>query len=212
MVKFYKTKFLFLFFLFFVSANINAKSDIQLSWPMISLFESSYTEWENYTYKKGHIFDYSGNLFEITNHNFIWLEKLGFYESVSIIADKSSWGKNFLSLQFSGGSSFYVCNCQKFEILADAWLHILLHSLKYIELGIEGDFQLKFTPKRRCSPILGINANFNFYANGPAQGLVGEYIRSLSSYLSYEIYKPDSKIEKYFKFNIQPYIALGINL
>lgn len=205
----WKKIWIYLFLLFFV-ADFYAESDIQLSWPMISLFENKYVEWENYSYKRGKSFDFSGNLFEITNHNFIWSEKIGFYESFALMADKYSWGEDNLCFLFSGGVSYKVLENRKLDLLADGGLHIDIHSFEFIELGVESDFQFKFTPKRRCSPIFGINVNFNFYTNGKSNPFITEYNCDYRN--SYWRYKPDSDIKKYFKFCILPYIALGFNI
>ena len=78
-------------------------------------------------------------------------------------------------------------------------------------LGSEFNISAKFTPDRRCSPVVGITANLDFYSNRTC----GFYeTRTNYYYSSFYIDRVfvEYPIVKYFDFYIQPYIAFCVNL
>ncbi len=189
-------------------ASMNAESDIQISMPLISLCDIYSASWndrtETQTYEKNKFYSIVSNfdIIKIKNTNFPKTQKFGFYESIGIGSVSVINNYSPFIITFSLGGAFKIYETETSLLLADAGLHLKAGESDYIWLGAEADFQYKLTKHRRCSPIFGFIVNFDFYSNEEKEE------RNTTKY-PYQTEK--YKLDSYFHFYIQPYIALGIN-
>lgn len=82
-------------------------------------------------------------------------------------------------------------------------------------LSAESATQVKLTPKRRCSPVFGVNANFDFYSTKKAVEYVANFKTSeICNYTYTEHYQEPvyHEITKYLCFYLCPYISFCVNL
>ena len=72
------------FFLMFLSlyALINAKSDIQITSPLVSFFNKYEVESEGVKKNNDALFKMSNSVVRIMNYNYLWNNKFGFFETV----------------------------------------------------------------------------------------------------------------------------------
>lgn len=209
------------FFLMFLSlyALINAKSDIQITSPLVSFFNKYEVESEGVKKNNDALFKMSNSVVRIMNYNYLWNNKFGFFETVSLVdttiipADPDG---SLSGLQISLGPSLILFDANSIYVTASTGPSIQFFS-NGIVLGIESDFQLKFTANRRCSPVIGSSVNLDFYSTQKAVTYVDKY-RTIkypnSNYTYSEHYKEpvEYSINKYLNFYVRPYIAFCINL
>ena len=69
-----------------------AESDLQISTQPFSLYQYKYITWDNLKYMESLGFQYSGNVLEITNHNYLWKNRFGFYEAINFFVDTTASG------------------------------------------------------------------------------------------------------------------------
>ena len=197
-----------------------AESDLQISTQPVSLFQAKYITWDGLKYTEALGFQYSGNVFGITNHNFLWNSPFGFYESVNFIVS-TTFGVNI-----AVGPCFKLYENEKTQLTANAGVHTTIFTPEHIEFGAESDFRVKFMKNKRFSPVIGVRLDFDFLTNGKSDDVVDAYINVLinsvasnvveaqktpeTQYQDYSI-SIDKNIKQFLAFYVKPYIALTFN-
>ncbi len=209
-------KIILILIMLFSVELLSAKSDIQLSAPLVSLFNKWDISSESYNYNYGTFFTSGDSLYRAVNQNY-FNDRFGFYESVSICIPNFGmihyWG-----IKIALGPSIKILNAKYADINLCLGPDILI-SGQGIIIGSELDFQVKFTPNRRCSPIIGSIINLDFFSTLSIQkqvliGRTSESYYGNNTYYStyyYPVYV-EEKVQKLFHFYVQPYIAFCVNL
>ena len=202
----------------------NAKSDLQLTSPVISLFEKYDVSGEGVNCKGKNFFAYGNSLIKITNQNFIGDFKLGFYESIKLQTGSNIYLSNSnFGLQFSLGPVYKVLDKTNFAINCGLGPHFQIYEDGTV-LGVEIDSQIKFCSNRRYSPVIGVTTNIDFYSTRNFYEYVWktetQTVSSLSSSKFYSeintVYYYEEmvahEVNKYFHFYLIPYISFCVNL
>ena len=200
-------KFTLLLILLFCVELVSAKSDIQLSSPLFSLFNKFEVSSESFTYNSESFFISGDSLLRVANQNY-FNDRFGFYESISICTS-TFWTMYSFGIKIALGPSIKILNAEYVDINMCLGPDIQITG-KGIILGSEIDIQAKFTPNRRCSPIIGTIINFDFFSTFKTQKKY--LIRRTSEYVYYYSTNIDENIQKYIHFYVQPYIAFCVNL
>ena len=209
-------KFLIICLLLFAGASAFAESDLQFTTQALSLYQNKYITWNNRRYRESLAFEYSGNVFEVTNHNYLWHPRFGFYESLSCIV------KDTFGLGLAAGSCFKVFDGESNQIVISAGLHTTFYSFNYMEFGIESDFRFKFLKNKRFSPVAGLCLSFDFLTNGTADDVVDSEVHSIFNNVTpaqetngdttiERTIVNDNTLDKFLAFYVMPYIAFSIN-
>ena len=201
---------LFMGVFLFISIFAHAKSDFQLYAPLLSFFKNMEVTGDQYRFEKKQFFEYGPNLYEIKNINLINDRKFGFYEAFMLAGNDMPSSIINMGLQISIGGVFQFFENKIVSTTFELGPHLQIYGNGII-LGSEFNISAKFTPDRRCSPVVGITANLDFYSNRTC----GFYeTRTNYYYSSFYIDRVfvEYPIVKYFDFYIQPYIAFCVNL
>lgn len=206
-------KFFIIFVLLIAGTAGFAESDLQFTTQALSLYQNKYITWNNRRYRESLAFEYSGNVFEITNHNYLWNPRAGFYEALSAMV------KDTFGLGIAAGPCFKVYDGKITQMVLSAGVHTTFYSFNYMEFGIESDFRVKFLKNKRFSPVAGLCLSFDFLTNGTADDVVDAEIHSIIKNVaaasnkegnSYTI-SNDMTLEKFLAFYVMPYAAFSIN-
>lgn len=211
-------KIVLMFVLILFTGILSAKSDIQLTLPLLSFFNKTMISAEDYTINNNNLFAIFDSNLRLLNQNYIRDNKIGFYESVTISTPTIDEINSFWGIKIALGPSVKMLESNYVNLNACLGPDIQIFE-KGIIIGSEIDIQAKFTPKRRCSPIVGAICNIDFYSSLPIYESVikekaGEYRYENQIYLYTDWYieYEKHKTQKYFHFYLQPYIAFCINL
>lgn len=212
-------KILIFLCLIFSTGVLSAKSDIQITAPIFSFFNKFEVSCNNLN-EDYYVFSQMGDsIIRLSNQNYFGNSRIVFFESMSMVVtqiaplNKTDAG---IGLQISFGPSFWVKDGTVVSIGCSFGPHI-----KFFDNGIVGgselDLQAKFTPHNRCSPVVGMISNLDFYSSQKMiETVQKERIKKFtnSNYTYIESYEEhiEHDIDKYFHFYVQPYIAFCINL
>lgn len=204
----------YLFILVFIG-YANAKSDLQLTAPVFSLFNKTEISAENNNLDYKQFFLMDNSIVRISNRNLFGKNKIGIYEAVSLVMSQTSGG---MGLQIAMGSVLNIFDRELLCINGCLGPHLQFYS-DGVVLGGEADLQLKFTPNRRCSPVIGTIINLDFYSSQKIievkRGTKKIYTKygSVELVEYYEYYETiERKINRFLHFYVEPYIAFCINL
>lgn len=212
-------KKLLLILVFIISSSLlYAKSDIQITSPFVSFFNNFEVSSEGPDYEKSSFFNMSNSAIKIMNYNYVFFDRFGFYESFSLVnttIKSSNPNDSSSGLQISFGPAFMIFDNSLIYMNVSVGPDIQIFS-NGVVLGVETDFQVKFTANRRCSPVIGTTVDFDFYSSQKAVDYLDKIktIKYSSNYTYTEHYKEpvEYAIRKYLYFYVRPYIAFCVNL
>ena len=210
MKKIFFVIFSYLLFVFFLSAE----SDIQITTPIVTFFKNQEVYGDNRKDEIKNFFELEPILLEIKNTNLIGNGHFGFYETLMLGANNLQGNNLEFGLHLSIGGLYNCFRNDWVSLNIGAGPHIKIFKQGII-LGGEIDFYGKFTPNRRCSPVVGFTVNCDFFTTHPG-GYYETVIRTYSNEYYYrttwEYRYVEYSIIRYFDFYVQPYIAFCVNL
>lgn len=200
------------------SSLLSAKSDIQITLPLFSCFNKFEVVSDGVEYENSNFFNLNNSIIRVMNYNYLFFDRYGFFESVSIVNTKigsANPNNSYIGLQISFGPAFMIFDNNTLCMNVSAGPNIQIYS-NGVVLGIETDFQLKFTANRRCSPVIGTTVDFDFYSSQKAVGYIDKIktTKYSNNYTYTEHYKEpvEYTIKKYLDFYVRPYLAFCVNL
>ena len=197
-----------------------AESDLQISTQPFSLYQYKYITWDNLKYMESLGFQYSGNVLGITNHNYLWKNRFGFYEAINFFVDTT------FGINLAAGPCFKIYENDNILLTAGAGVHSTFYTPEHIEFGLESDFSVKFFKKKRFSPVLGLRLDFDFLTNGKSDDVVHVYINALVNNTASNVVEAqktpetqwvdwavsiDKSVKQFFAFYVKPYIGCTWN-
>lgn len=206
-------KIIFIFVLLFSFELLSAKSDIQITTPIFTFCKYQEISGDNYKTETKNFYESEANWLEIKNTNLIGNSHFGFYESLMLCLNYLQVSDLEFGVQISIGGMYNFFSNDIVSLNIGAGPHIKIFK-QGIVLGGEIDLHGKFTPNRRCSPVVGCVINCDFFTNHPG-GYYETIYRTYSDEYFYH-YSWESKyigysIKRYFDFYLQPYIAFCVN-
>ena len=93
------------------------------------------------------------------------------YTSIAF-ASNESFNLNNTGLKFAAGPAFKINEKENYSMNIGIAPQFIFHNKNLIFLGYEIDFQTKFNPNKRISPIIGIYSATNFIT--PKKYISGE--------------------------------------
>lgn len=213
-------KFFIVMAIIFAGHFCFAESDVQISTQPLSIYQFKHITWDNLRYTESLVFRYSGNVFGITNHNFLWNNRFGFYESINFFVN-TTFGVNI-----AAGPCLKLYENNIIQMTAGIGVHSTFYTLNHIEFGLESDFRAKFLRQKKFSPVIGLRLDFDFLTNGSSDDVVDTFINALvnntatsaaeaqkdpNTTIINTSYYIDKTVKQFLAFYVKPYIGCTWN-
>ena len=211
-----KKKIIFLSF-FLCIAKLFAHTNIQIIAPIISQCLIHISPDENASYKNINITGLALNF-----QTFFKEKNWGLYTSLAF-ASNESFNLDNTGIKIAAGPAFKISEKENYHMNIGFAPQFIFHKKNLIYLGYEIDFQTKFNPNKRISPIVGIYSATNFIPHKKNELLLGIPVDNIPFDDKYDdnhkiIYNnsySDTNEKSYPNFyldiGIQVYLALSIN-